>query len=108
MPHAYITTTYGNKFVSPTSRYANYQVMHYGKDKKQTFPIYKKKNLGFTRDDKHFEITKEFEFRPDKVSAYFYSVPDYWWKIMEMNGMKDVLEFRAGRNIVLPGGFLMS
>jgi hypothetical protein len=31
-----------------------------------------------------------------------YGVSDFWWKIMEANGMKDVMEFKAGRTIVLP------
>ena len=71
------------------------------------YPIYKKKKLSFAPSDLYYEITKDVEYRPDLVSNQYYSVPDYWWKIMEMNGMKDVLEFRAGRNIRLPGGKLM-
>ena len=71
------------------------------------YPIYRKREFVLTSSDQHYEITKETEFRPDKLSHRVYGTPDYWWKIMEVNGMKDILEFRAGRNIILPGGALM-
>ncbi len=96
-----------NKLVDPTSRYNNKPVIYYGVKPKVTFSLYKKKNLTFSPGDKFYEITKEVEFRPDLVSYYSYGVPDYWWRIMEMNDMKDVLEFRAGKNIRIPQSHLM-
>jgi hypothetical protein len=74
---------------------------------KLTYPIYKKKKLSFAPSDQHYEITKEVEYKPQLVSFRFYGTVDFWWRIMEMNGMKDVLEFKAGRNIVLPGSNLL-
>ena len=96
----------GNKYVPPTSRYALIPVITY--EGKLAYPIYKKKKLAFHPRDQHYEITKEMEYRPDLVSHKFFGAPDFWWKIMEMNRMQDILEFRAGRNIILPGSSLMS
>jgi hypothetical protein len=42
------------------------------------------------------------EYRPDLVSQDKYGLPDFWWKIMEVNGMKDIMDFKAGKTIVLP------
>jgi hypothetical protein len=105
-PAIYIGTA-GRNLVTPTSRYYERYLLRYGEHKKLAFQIYRKKNLKFSPSDLYYEITKEAEFRPDLVSNQTYGVPDYWWKIMEMNGMKDILEFRAGRNIRLPGGNVM-
>lgn len=99
------TRAEGRSYVTPTSRYFSTPIIFY--EDRLTFPIYKRKELTFNPTDQHYEITKEFEFRPDLVSYNFFGAPDFWWKIMEMNGMKDVLEFRAGRNIVLPGSALL-
>ena len=92
-------------YALPSSRYFKSPVIYY--EGKITYAIYKKSDISFSSTDSHYEITKETEYRPDKVSHRFYGAPDFWWKIMEMNGMKDILEFRAGRNITLPGGSLM-
>lgn len=99
------TRTEGRKYVSPSSRYATTPVIKY--EGKLTYPIYKKKKLGFAPTDQHYEITKDMEFRPDLVCYEFFGTPDFWWRIMEANRMKDILEFRAGRNIILPGSSLM-
>jgi hypothetical protein len=102
---------YGNygtqNYASTTSRYWKKQLIYYGDLPKVTFAIYKKKKLIFSPQDKFYEITKDVEFRPDLVSFYSYGLPDYWWRIMEMNDMKDILEFRSGRNIRLPSSALM-
>jgi len=42
------------------------------------------------------------EYRPDLVSRDKYGIPDFWWKIMEVNNIKDIIDFKAGRTIVLP------
>lgn len=101
-------TNYGtNNLVSSTSRYAAKDVVLYGSEKKATFAVSNKKKIGVGPNDKFFEITKETEFRPDLVSGQFYGIPDFWWRIMEINKMKDIMEFRAGRNIRVPNNFLM-
>ena len=95
----------GSVYAVPSSRYFKSPIIYY--EDKVTYPIYRKSKASFAPTDMHYEITKETEYRPDKVSHRFFGAPDYWWKIMEMNGMKDILDFKAGRNIILPGGTLM-
>lgn len=92
-----------DKYVAPSSRYNNSQVIYYTEKRLIAFKIYKRKQKWFNDDDKWFEITPDVELRPDLVSTDFYGSPDFWWKIMEANKMKDILEFKAGRNIRLPG-----
>lgn len=106
MARSFENTAYeGRKYAGPTSRYATTPVIKY--EGKLTYPIYKKKKLGISPQDQHYEITREMEYRPDLVALTFFGAPDFWWRIMEINGMKDILEFRAGRNIILPGSSLM-
>jgi hypothetical protein len=101
-------TNYGtNNLVSATSRYASRNVIHYGDDKKAAFTVYNNKKAGIGPGDKFYEIQKDVEFRPDLVSNQFFGIPDLWWRIMEINKMKDIMEFRAGRNIRIPNNFLM-
>ena len=95
----------GSAYTLPTSRYAMTPIIIY--ENRITFPIYRKRKNKAISTGKHYEITKDTEYRPDKVSHRFYGTPDYWWKIMEINHMKDILEFKAGRNIILPGGSVM-
>jgi hypothetical protein len=101
----YIGLEAGNH-VGATSRYYDSPLIRYGDQGKLAFPIYRKKEIGFASTDQYFEIPKSMAYRPDKVSFSFYGAPDFWWKIMEMNGMKDVLEFVAGRTIRLPSALL--
>jgi len=99
------TKSEGRRYVPPTSRYATIPVIEY--EGKLAYPIYRKKKLSFGSSDQHYEITKDMEYRPDLVSNAFFGAPDFWWKIMEMNRMQDILEFRAGRNIIIPGSNLL-
>jgi hypothetical protein len=99
------TKSEGRRYVPATSRYVSTPIIMY--EGKLTFPIYKKKQVHFNPKDQHYEITKDVEYRPDLVSNMFFGAPDFWWRIMEMNKMKDVLEFREGRNIILPGSSLL-
>ena len=89
-------------FVDFTSRYIKSDVIYYGEDNKLTFKTYKKGPSPFTSTDKFFLIDKGREFRPDLVSRSAYGTTTFWWLIMEANGMKDILEFRAGVNIRIP------
>lgn len=98
-----IPLTRGNRgFVTSSSRYADSTMIYYGELHKITFVIYKRQTPKYTEDDKYTIIPPGWEYRPDLVSKYMYGTVDYWWKIMEMNGMTDILEFKAGANIRLP------
>jgi hypothetical protein len=89
-------------FTNTTSRYLEAQLYYYGDDKKITYETYKRKQYEETEEDKFFEITKPLNYRPDLVSSKFYGTPDYWWKIMEYNGISDVYNFKQGTVIRLP------
>ena len=89
-------------FVPVTSRYYGTDVIYYSDQKLITFPTYKKKTYTPSTDDKVAAITPGMQYRPDLVSNKVYGVPDFWWKIMEVNGIKDVFDFKAGLTIRLP------
>lgn len=107
MAHMVQETNYrGARHVGPSSRYKNSEVIYYSEKKLLTFKIYKKAQSHFGTESKWYEITPDVEYRPDLVSYDFYGAPDFWWKIMEVNRMRDILEFRAGRNIRIPGSII--
>lgn len=91
-----------NKFVLPTSRYADSQVIRYSENKKITFEIYKKGSYPVNPNDRYMVISKGIEYRPDLLSKRLYGTTDFWWKILEANGIKDIYDFTAGKNIRLP------
>jgi hypothetical protein len=95
-----------SKFVGFSSRYADSGVVYYTENKLLTFKTYKKKNYIPSKSDKYAVITKGYEYRPDLMSNQAYGTPDFWWKILEVNGMKDIFEFKSGENIVIPNNIL--
>jgi hypothetical protein len=103
----YIETTKINpkKFVTASSRYATSDVLYYTENKLLTFATYKKAAQPLSKQDKYAIITPGTEYRPDLVSQKAYGTVDFWWKILEANGMKDVWEFKAGTNIRIPNSF---
>jgi hypothetical protein len=90
-------------FVDSSSRYNNSKILYYGDRKLITFETYKRTPYVSTSTDRFYVITKGTEYRPDLVSFRVYGSPSFWWKIMEANNMKDIMEFKAGANIVIPG-----
>lgn len=102
------TNIEATRFVPVTSRYTNSVVLYYTEKKLLTFATYKKEqNL---QDDtgrtKYYVVTPGTEFRPDIVSSRVYGTPDFWWRIMESNNIKDIFEFKAGLNLILPNVLL--
>jgi hypothetical protein len=91
------------RFVAPTSRYLDSTVVYYGPNNLISFNTYKRHNYPPSDKDTYMVITKTREYRPDLVSFEHYGTVSFWWKIMEANGMKDILEFQTGKNIILPG-----
>jgi hypothetical protein len=96
------TGTPVQSIMSPVSRYRNQNVIYYGEQKFLTFDTYLRTPYVASGDEKVMVISKGVEFRPDLVSQSYYGFPDNWWRIMEANGMSDIIEFRAGRTILLP------
>ena len=94
-------------FADQLSRYAYSKVREYTENKFFTFEIYKRKTRLKNGTEQFLEITQAVEYRPDLVAYEFYGSPELWWSIMEFNGMKDILEFKAGKNIMLPGNIMV-
>lgn len=90
------------EFVTRLSRYHGSRVVYYSDEKIITFETYKRKKHSPSPNDQVTVITPGMEYRPDLLSFEKYGIPDFWWKIMEANDLKDVTEFRAGKTIVLP------
>jgi hypothetical protein len=90
------------EFVTRLSRYAKSKVMYYSDSRITTFETYKRAKFSPSSRDQVAVITPGTEYRPDLMSFDRYGIPDFWWKIMEANNMKDVMEFKAGRTIILP------
>jgi hypothetical protein len=93
-----------SRYVSPLSRYQASKVIYWSDKNYLTFETYKKPIHVNSNQDMFTVISPSQEFRPDKVSQDMYGVTDFWWKIMEVNKIKDVFDFRSGLSIRLPGG----
>lgn len=91
--------------VATGSRYLNSKVLYYGDKNLITFETYKRNNYVKTGSEKVMLITKGVEYRPDLVSFDYYGFTDVWWKILEVNEMKDIYEFKVGTTIILPERF---
>jgi hypothetical protein len=91
-----------NRFVPISSRYNGSSVIYYSENKFITFDTYKKQEYTPNSGDQYWVITPGTEYRPDLVSYNAYGTVDFWWRIMEANGLKDILEFKSGLNIVIP------
>ena len=90
------------QYVTPTSRYNSSTVIYYTDLMRITFETYKRQPFIPSSQDKFMIISKGYEFRPDLISRLVYGFPDYWWKIMEINGIFDVYDFKSGTNIRIP------
>lgn len=97
-----VTTIDPKRFVPFTSRYSDSTVLYYSENKLLTFNTYKKKILKPSSKDRFYVVTSATEYRPDKVSLTAYGTVDFWWKILEANGIKDIFDFKAGLNIRIP------
>jgi hypothetical protein len=95
-----------SRFVPVSSRYTNSKVYYYTENKFLTFETYKKKEIPLSSNDKYYSVTAGDEFRPDLVSNRAYGTPDFWWRIMEVNNIKDIFDFKAGINIRIPSSIL--
>lgn len=89
-------------FVNATSRYSSSRVVKYSDQKIATFETYKRKPFMMTSADQLAVVPVGMEYRPDLMSLERYGTVDFWWRIMEANNIKDVMEFKAGRTIILP------
>jgi hypothetical protein len=89
--------------IDRVSRYRKSEVIYYGDLPKTAFEIYKRLPVNASSTiDRVTLITPGWEYRPDLVSYDVYGAPDFWWKIMEVNHMSDILQFKSGLTITLP------
>lgn len=93
-------------FVIALSRYRNSKVLYYtylGK-KRITFDTYKKTTSTANQESDTYGIVPPgMDYRPDLVSQKVYGDPNFWWKILEANNIKDIFDFKAGLNLRFPG-----
>jgi hypothetical protein len=89
-------------YVSTLSRYRDQQSIQYGDNNLLAFATYKRPDYAISNTDTVFMINGATAYRPDKVSLMKYGFVDYWYKIMELNKIYDIMDFKAGRTIYLP------
>jgi hypothetical protein len=99
------TNIKASKFVVPTSRYIDSQVVYYTDRKLITFELYVRSSIPTSSKDKYFVLTPGYEYRPDLLSQDAYGTPDFWWKIMQANGIYDIFDFISGLNVRIPSPF---
>jgi hypothetical protein len=99
-----ILTTETSDYVASTSRYNNNntKVLKYSDNGYLTLNTYKGWNKILSNEDRFTIVGPGHEYRPDLVSYEEYGLPDFWWKILEINGIKDIFDFKSGTNIRLP------
>lgn len=97
------SNTAATSLVTASSRYAHSRVILLGERGVPAFALYKRdKDKMLVKDVQWSEITPSVEFRPDLVSYELYGTPDFWWKLLEINHMTDIMDFKAGRVIMTP------
>lgn len=89
-------------FVSAVSRYADSKVIYWGELNKITFKTYNRTDIPLNSADKYMVVGPGDEFRPDKIAKRVYGNVGFWYKILEVNGIKDIFDFKVGTNIRLP------
>lgn len=89
-------------FVGAISRYASSDVIYWGDLNKITFKTYNKTPVPLNSSDRYMVVSSGDEFRPDKIAKRIYGDVGFWWKILEVNGIKDIFDFKIGTNIRLP------
>ena len=93
------------KLLDSNSRYLKQNIIYWGENRLIAFDTYLRNDYILTGNEKVLLITKGIEYRPDLISFEVYGVPNFWWRILEANGMKDIFEFKAGKTIFIPNLF---
>lgn len=95
-----------DKMVRGFSRYLNSPVIYWGEQRRITFETYLRKPYTLTGKERVTRITPGLEYRPDLLAYDVYGTPDAWWKILEVNGIKDIYDFKTGITVVLPDNLI--
>lgn len=88
--------------VSELSRYRKKRIIYWGEQRKLTFETYVRKPYVPNGTERVMLITPGLEYRPDLMAYDVYGTPDVWWRIMEINALFDVWDFKAGLTVMLP------
>ena len=96
------TVLSASRFVNTASRYYDSRVVYYTENKLLTFNLYKKTEIPLSSNDKYLVVSSGQEYRPDLISKMAYGAVDFWWRIMEANGIKDVFDIKIGLNLRIP------
>lgn len=60
-------------------------------------------NLPPSSGDVFVQVTQDLLMRPDLVSFKAYGVPDFWWAIYELNGIRDPLfDLKLNQTLRIP------
>jgi hypothetical protein len=99
------TNLEAGSFVTPSSRYSSSNLLYYGEDKIITFETYKRTTYTPQSEDKFTVVPPGEEFRPDLTSYRAYGTVDFWWRLMQVNKIYDIFDYKAGLSIRVPQPF---
>lgn len=88
------------------SRYKNSEVIYWGSQNRIAFGTYLRQPYVPTGQERVILITPGLAYRPDLLSYDIYGTVDVWWKIMEVNKIYDISDFKAGITVMLPDNIL--
>ena len=92
-----------SNFIDSASRYNTSDLIYWGDLNKTTFKIYKRQRYVPSSDDRFGVVSPRTQYRPDLISQISYGDSRYWWRIMEVNNIFDVMDLKAGTSIIIPG-----
>ncbi len=90
------------RLISGFSRYRKQTPIYYGEQRILTFDTYLRFPYVKTGSERVMVVTKGVEYRPDLVANDVYGISEAWWKILEVNGIDDIFDFKSGITIFLP------
>lgn len=88
------------------SRYQNSEVIYWGDQNLITFDTYVRTAYVPTGNEKVIMVTPGLAYRPDLLAYDIYGTPDAWWKILEVNGIYDIYDFKPGVTVMLPANLM--
>jgi hypothetical protein len=100
------TTIVTATVVQGFSRYQNSEVIYWGDQNLLAFGTYIRTAYVPTGTEKVIMVTPGLAYRPDLLSADYYGTSDAWWKILEVNGIYDIYDFKPGITVMLPASLL--
>lgn len=94
-------------YVDTNSRYISADLIYYNSEKRKylTFETYKRPLRQSSPNDRFYVIDGGVAYRPDVVAKKIYGTEEFWWVIMQANNMFDIMDFSAGKTILIPSPF---